>query len=500
MTPKMIADDLLILKKFKKCKVLVVGDFILDVYLQGDCTRLAPEASVPVIDINTKQFCLGGAANVAANLTGMGATVMFCSVMGVDDASAKSIQLLQDSGVSVDNILLDQHRSTVVKTRVVAPSHTLVRFDEGTDVMLTTEAETGIIHMLHQAYFQCDAVLIADYDKGLLTPTVIAELKKLKLMEDKPIAVDSKRAEAFSQLSPSLIKPNYEEAIKLLSLPHSCESRIEQLRPYGAHFYKKTNAALIALTLDHEGALFYKEGEFVHRSFAPVVKNPNVSGAGDTFISALLLSLLSGASVSTGAEIASASACVAISKQDTAVCTAAELYNVLTFGEKSIHLMSQLKQKCRQLIEEGKTIVFTNGCFDILHSGHVNYLRQARDMGDVLIVGLNNDESIRRLKGKERPINSLESRMEVLSALQCVDFIVPFGSQRDDTPTHLIKLIQPQVFVKGGDYQNKNLPEKKTLERIGCRVVYVPHHFHHSTTQIIEKVKNNEHLKIAIAN
>jgi D-beta-D-heptose 7-phosphate kinase/D-beta-D-heptose 1-phosphate adenosyltransferase len=181
----MKTDHILLLKKFRKQKILVIGDFILDVYLQGSCTRLAPEAPVPVVDIVEKKYCLGGAANAAANLSGMGAQVFFCTVMGKDDASTQAERLLTEAGVSTDFVVSDAERSTIVKTRVTAPSHTLVRYDEGTDTSLRLAAETRMINSLHQAYFQCDAVLIADYDKGVLTSTVISELKKLKLMIPK---------------------------------------------------------------------------------------------------------------------------------------------------------------------------------------------------------------------------------------------------------------------------------------------------------------------------
>ena len=479
---------------------MVVGDFILDVYLQGNCTRLAPEAPVPVVDVIQKKYCLGGAANAAANLIGMGAQVFFCTVMGKDDASAQAEKLFNEIGLSGDYVVSDTERSTIVKTRVTAPSHTLVRYDEGTETGLHLAAETKLITCLHQAYFECDAVLVADYDKGILTSTVISELKKLKLMEDKFIAVDSKRAEVFVQITPSLLKPNYEEAIKLLSLPYTHQARIEQLKPYGGHFQQKTNAVLIALTLDEDGAMFFKDGEFVHHELASKVNEPHVSGAGDTFIAALLLSLVSGATLPVAAEIAAVAASIAISRKDTAICTNKEMVEQFGRGEKVIHMTSQLKDRCKQLSAEGKRLIFTNGCFDILHSGHVNYLRQAKDMGDVLIVGLNNDESIRRLKGKERPVNTLENRVEVLSALACVDYVVPFGSIRDDTPLNLIKIIRPDVFVKGGDYKHKHLPEEKMLRRMGCQIAFIPFVYNQSTTKLIEKVRSDGHLKIAVAN
>ncbi|WP_256007325.1 D-glycero-beta-D-manno-heptose 1-phosphate adenylyltransferase [Pedobacter deserti] len=496
----MKTDYLLLFKKFKKYKILVVGDFILDVYLEGNCTRLAPEASVPVVDIVSKKHCLGGAANAAANLSALGAKVFLCTVTGNDAGLDQSARLLESAGISRDYMVADPKRSTLVKTRVTSPSHTLVRFDEGTDSPLETDAETAFIERLHQAYFQCDAVLIADYNKGTLTPTVISEIKKLKLMADKFIAVDAKRAEAFAEIAPALVKPNYDEAIRLLALPYSSESRADQLKPFGEHFQKRTNASLVALTMDKDGALFFEDGKFVHRGYARKVINPNVSGAGDTYISALMLSLIAGAALPVAADLASAAASIAIARADTAICQANELLDAVTTNQKYVSLLSQFRQKCRAFKSEGKRIVFTNGCFDILHSGHVSYLKQAREMGDLLVVGLNNDESIRRLKGSDRPINSLDNRIEVLAALEFVDYIIPFGNLRDDTPVSLIRLVKPDVFVKGGDYQGKALPEEALLRKIGCKIEFLPFVSNQSTTQIINRVRKDGHLKIAVIN
>lgn len=472
----------------------------MDVYLQGNCTRLAPEASVPVVDIVSKRNCLGGAANAAANLCAMGCKVLFCTVTGRDPVSDGAIQLLEEAGISSTLIIRAKGRHTIVKTRVTAPSHTLVRYDEGTDTPVDAETEAQLISNLIKAYEECDAVLVADYDKGTISETVIAELMRLKSQQGKFIAVDSKRAEVFACLTPSLIKPNYDEAIRLLSLPYSKESRAEQLKPFGKLLKERTNASIIALTMDKDGALFFEQGEFTHRCYAQQVNNPNVSGAGDTFISACMLALLSDCNIPVAAEIATAAAGMAITKSDTSICYDYELANLLATGEKGIFMMSMLRQKCKIYKTEGKRLVFTNGCFDILHSGHVNYLRRAKEMGDVLIVGLNNDDSIKRLKGTNRPVNTLENRIEVLSALGCVDHIVPFGSLKDDTPVNLIKLIRPDVFVKGGDYKGKYLAEEKLLKRIGCSIEFLPFIFNQSTTKIINRIENRTILKIAIAN
>lgn len=472
----------------------------MDVYLQGNCTRLAPEASVPVVDIVSKRNCLGGVANAAANLSAMGCKVLLCTVTGRDPVSEGALQLLEGAGISSAWIVRSKERHTIVKTRVTAPSHTLLRYDEGTDTPVDAETEAHLIRNLNKAYEECDAVLVADYDKGTITQTVIAELKRLKSQQDKFIAVDSKRAEVFACLKPSLIKPNYDEAIRLLALPYSKESRAEQLKSFGRLLKERTDASIIALTMDKDGALFFEQGEFTHRCYAQQVNNPNVSGAGDTFISACMLALISGCNIPEAAEIATAAAGMAITKSDTSICYDYELANLLSTEEKSIFMMSILRQKCKIYKAEGKRLVFTNGCFDILHSGHVNYLRRAKEMGDILIVGLNNDDSIKRLKGTDRPVNTLENRIEVLSALGCVDHVVPFGSLRDDTPVSLIKLIRPDVFVKGGDYKGKYLAEEKLLKRIGCSIEFLPFIFNQSTTKIINRIENRTILKIAIAN
>lgn len=496
----MKTDYFTILKKFKKFKILVIGDFMMDVYLHGNCTRLAPEASVPVVDIVSKRNCLGGAANAAANLSAMGCQVSFCTVTGKDPVSNTAIQLLTDAGIPSTFVIRAQERQTIVKTRITAPSHTLLRYDEGTDAPLDTETETQLIYNLCKAYRECDAVLVADYDKGVISQIVIAELMKLKSQRPKFIAVDSKRVDVFSCLKPSLIKPNYDEAIKLLKLPFGSPSRAEQLKPFGKLLQEKTNAAIIALTMDKDGALFFEQGEFSHRCYAHQVSHPSVSGAGDTFISACILALLANCNIPVTAEIATAAAGMAITKSDTSICYDHELANFLTTAEKSVLMMSTLRQKCKAYKTEGKRIVFTNGCFDILHSGHVNYLQKAKEMGDILVVGLNNDESIKRIKGEDRPVNTLENRIEVLSALGCVDHVVPFGSSRDDTPISLIKLIRPDVFVKGGDYKGKYLAEEKLLKRIGCSIEFIPFIFNQSTTKIIDRIENKTFLKVAIAN
>lgn len=488
------------INSFKKFNILVIGDLIIDVYLKGSCSRLAPEGTFPVVDLNDKKICLGGAGNVAANLKGLGCGVVLCTVMGDDQGYKDASILLKNAGIATETIINAKERSSLVKTRVSSPGQTLVRFDEGTTDPLEEATEAVLIQTLRAAYAACDGVLIADYKKGVVTGKLISELQRLNEIQPKFIAVDAKNISLFAALKPSLIKPNYEEALKILSLSPFQTDRATALSELGDKFFQVTSAKITALTLDSDGALFFSEGEFKYRSYAPPCNLPEVSGAGDTFISTCMLALLSGAGIAAAAELATTAAALAVHKTGTSICTHEELLTQIAAEEKDISSLELLKLYCGVYRSQGKRIVFTNGCFDILHSGHVSYLSRAKKLGDILIVGLNNDESIRRLKGKNRPVNQLCDRKEVLSALSCIDHIISFGEPGDDTPVPLIRNIQPSVFVKGGDYQNKILPEGPILKAMGCEVVFLPYIPNQSTTQIINKIEEGAKWKAAMIN
>lgn len=486
--------------KFKKFKVLVVGDFILDAYFQGTCTRLAPEAPVPVVDIDKRSYCLGGAANVAANLAALDAEVVFCTAVGEDEAAYRGKELLQQLGIATSALVHSNQRQTLLKTRIVTSLQPMLRFDEGTVADLDATLSSQLLRNVADAYDWCDAVIVADYMKGILSKEVIEGIQCLGGKQRKLVAVDSKRVAAFADLAPDLIKPNYEEVIKLLSLPFQKINRNEQLRSHGKELFETCKARIVAVTLDSEGSMLFDKGELCASVSAPPVVNQHVSGAGDTYISACLLALLSGGNPFQMAEIATKAAACAIEKENTALCYWKELVEALSPAGKYLSSSSAVRNAIENYKDQGKRIVFTNGCFDILHSGHVSYLNQAKQMGDVLIVGLNKDESIKRLKGDSRPINSLNNRVAVLAALSAVDHIIPFGEEKDDTPVNLIKLVKPDVFVKGGDYQNSLLPEQAILNKIGAETVFLPFVPHQSTTGIINKMDQGTKHKLSLLN
>lgn len=477
-----------IIQRFSKPTVLVLGDLILDVYLKGTTTRLSPEAPVPIVDVQGTERFIGGAANVAANVRSLGADVIFCSVTGKDEEGDKAIRALDEMGIRTKFVLRDPSRETIVKTRVMAQSQVLVRFDHGTEEHIDHHTEQKLIAQISAIYPKCDAVIIADYNKGVLTPNIIKALKRLQRQHPVFLAVDSKRLPAFKELEAGVVKPNYEEAVKLLGIQQQHTGRAEQLQRCAKDICRKTGAKTTVITLDADGAVVFEKDRAVYRAHAHPVTNPSVIGAGDTFISAFTLALVSEADIPSATELAAAAAAIAVGKEDTACCTGVELHSFFAHQYKYVQDLHDLKRICEIYKAQNRRIVFTNGCFDILHSGHVNYLNRARKLGDVLIVGINNDASIQRLKGKSRPINPLKDRVEVMAALSAVDHIISFGAEEDDTPVELIRIVRPAVFVKGGDYTKDRLPEAAVIEELGGEILFLPHIPDHSTTSVIRRI------------
>ena len=474
--------------RFKDLTVMVVGDIILDVYLDGNSTRLSPEAPVPVVDVSQERYFMGGAANVAVNVRALGARVLFCSVLGRDSAGRRVIRRLNALGIDTQAVVCDPGRTTIVKERVMSAGQLLARFDKGSEDPLDKAAEQSLAGMLRTAYERCDAILIADYNKGVLTPGIIHEIGRLHAAKPAFMAVDSRRLGQFRELHPSVVKPNYREAVSLLGLPEVTD-RIPQLRKHAGKLCRATGASLSVVTLDADGAAILSSGKMLCHRYPPPVVRPQVVGAGDTFISAMTLALVSNAKSKEALKIALAAASISVSKEDTACCSELELRSFFAHERKFIPSLTVLAEVCELYRRQGRRIVFTNGCFDILHSGHVSYLKKASRLGDVMIVGVNTDDSIRRLKGEDRPINPMADRIEVLGSLEVVHHIVSFGEAGDDTPVELIKVVRPDVFVKGGDYAEKVLPEARFVEQFGGRVELVPFLADHSTTGVIRRIR-----------
>ncbi len=482
-----------LINAFTELKILVIGDAMLDSYLEGFTERLCQEAPVPVVTLANRKNIPGGAANTAVNLHSLGSQVTFLSVIGNDLEGELLRQALEERGVSTEYILTQPKRQTLAKNRVIASGQMLVRFDQGSTNFIDAQTEQELINSLAHFYSHCDAVVISDYGYGIVTPKVIQAIANLQSRTPRLLVADSKNLAAYRHVGVTAVKPNYHETLKLLGIRHPMRdaasvgnTRADFITLYGEEILDITGAQIAAVTLDTEGAVIFERNSLPYRTYAQPTTHSLATGAGDTYVSALTLALAAGATTSSAAELASAAAAVILAKEGTAACSIGELQAHIFCGDKYIPDVSYLSARLELYRQQGSHIVFTNGCFDILHCGHIAYLNHAKSLGDILVIGVNTDDSIRRLKGSSRPINTLDDRVQVLAALSCVDHIIAFD---DDTPCNLIRTVRPNIFVKGGDYTREMLPEAPIVEELGGKVQLLPYLENRSTTSIIERIQ-----------
>jgi D-beta-D-heptose 7-phosphate kinase/D-beta-D-heptose 1-phosphate adenosyltransferase len=485
-----------LINQFPTLNVLVIGEAMLDCYLSGNSDRLCPEAPVPVVNITKRLNLPGGAANTAVNLHQLGGQVTLLSVIGDDLEGVTLKQSLELAGVSTVELIEQRSRQTLSKQRVVASSQLVVRFDQGTTEPITPEIETRLINRLIELFPTCNAVVISDYDYGILTPKVIQTVEELQRRSPRILVVDSKKLTHYRSAGVTAVKPNYRETAHLLGLKKLDQAdRVDQILLYGEKMLDLTGAKIAAITLDQDGALIFERDRPPHRTAAKPAPPSQTAGAGDTFVSTLALALAAGADSTTAATLAAAATAVVVNQPGTTACSAVALQQAVqpmnthlpaVLPSAILMTQTQLERQLDDYRTSNQRIVFTNGCFDILHRGHVTYLNQAKALGDVLIVGVNTDESVRRLKGSTRPVNPLADRMAVLAGLGCVDAIAPFN---ETTPCKLIQTIRPDVFVKGGDYTRETLPEAALVEELGGVVKILAYVGDRSTTNLIQHIQ-----------
>jgi len=476
------------LDRFDRLHVLVLGEAMLDRYLDGPTHRLCPEAPVPVVALASRRDAPGGAANTALNARALGARVRLLSTVGNDAEGAALRATLEAHGISARDIQTCRGRRTLTKTRVCAAGQLLVRYDQGDTDPIDVTCEGRLIDRLVELFRECDAVVLSDYGYGLFTPRVIETLAELQAQSPRVAVGDSKRLDRFRPVGLTAVKPNFGQALKLLGEPPPAADgdRAAFVAERADRLLELTGARVAAVTLDRDGALVCERGRPPRRSYACPVPANRTAGAGDTYTAALALALAAGADTPAAAELAGAAAAVVVAEDVTAACTAGALRAHLTAGDKVIADRAALAARVEHHRRHGKRVVFTNGCFDILHRGHTTYLARAKALGDVLVVGVNTDASIHRLKGPDRPINALEDRVQVLAALNCVDLVAPFG---EDTPHALIRVVRPDVFAKGGDYTRERLPEASLVEELGGEIRLLPVVEDRSTTHMIERIR-----------
>lgn len=459
--------------------VVVVGDAVLDGWLAGPSSRLSREAPVPVVDVTVSRYAAGGAANAAVNLAALGAQVRFISVTGDDADGALLRQVLLDAGVPTDDVLTESGRTTCAKRRVSAGSQMLTRFDTGDTGPVSAASRQRLIDRLRVAAAGAAAVVVSDYGLGLLSEAVVEVVAAL---EHPCVVVDARRPARWAAARPRAAKPNFAEVEPLLE---PGLDRAERVVAAAGRIRTALGAEVVTVTLDGEGAVVLTDDEPVRLHTTPE-PDSHAAGAGDSFTAALALGLAQGATPGLAGELAQRAAQVVVRSPGTTPCTAADLREAVGRYEQRVIGLARLADLVTAHRAQGRRIAFTNGCFDVLHAGHIAHLREARALADVLVVGLNSDDSTRRLKGPDRPVNSVEDRAAVLAGISGVDHLVVFDA---DTPAELLEVVRPDVYVKGGDYTPEMLPETALVERLGGEVVTLGWVDERSTDELLDRIR-----------
>lgn len=473
--------------------VTVVGDVMLDGWWNGTIERFCREAPAPVVDIRRRDYAPGGAANTAMNLAALGARVRIVGLTGTDDAGERLRALLAAAGVDTSGLLQHAGVTTTTKYRVIGGDQVMLRLDDtGADfppeVLRDLAAAASV--MAGEAADDAGALVICDYGSGALGESVRTALAGMPAGRRPLTVVDAHDPRPWAVLEPDLVTPNAQEAAGLLGLKLDQDTdRAAVITEHREKLLTATGARAAVVTLDRDGTVLLTSDGRRHRTWARPSSEKQASGAGDTFVAALTLARACRLPLTTGLDLAQAAADVVVHRFGTSVCSTADLAAHLgSFAEAALTPEDLLARLSAERAA-GRRIVLTNGCFDVLHRGHTSYLNQAKQLGDVLVVALNGDESVRRLKGPGRPINPVADRAGVLAALSCVDYVTVFDT---DTPIPLIEALRPDIYAKGGDYTPQMLEETPVVEASGGQVRILDYVPEHSTTAVVRRIRTAE--------
>jgi len=474
----------------KRPKVMVVGDLILDEYIWGAVNRISPEAPVPVLESKSENLALGGAANVANNLVALGCEVYLVGGVGDDEKGEKLIELIRNRSINSDGIYRFEHRPTTSKVRIIAHNQQILRIDKEDNRPISQSAEKKFIKFINDKLPEMDGVICSDYLKGILTEQITSALSQRAAEFKKLVVVDPKGTDFSKYKGASVITPNRSELERVAPIKINSDEDMERAAEY---LMTLTKSEAILVTLGKDGMVLFPKNKKPFKISTVAREVFDVTGAGDTVISVFGMSLFSGFNFEEAAWLSNMAAGIVVGKVGTAVITLDEINRFLQ--EEMLRTPSavldneEIKRVVSLAKSLGKTVVFTNGCFDLIHSGHIEFLQKAKEKGDILIVGLNSDESVRAIKGNGRPIKSQEERANILSALQDVDYITIF---QEETPENLLRDIQPHIMVKGDDYTLDKVVGREIVEGYGGRVELVPILKGHSTTSTVDKILQNQ--------
>ncbi len=469
---------------FSKIHVLVVGDVMLDQYWHGNSRRISPEAPVPIVRVEEDEIRAGGASNVALNITSLGAHASLLGMTGDDDNADKLKNLLSKQGVVCHFQKCASH-NTVLKLRIIAQQQQMIRLDFEDD--FSDEDKSELLETFTTLLEQADIVVFSDYNKGTLSD--VQEMIQLVRQLGKLAIVDPKGSEFKQYRGATLITPN---RLEFEAVVGDCINDAT-LASKGQALREELEFDALLVTRGEDGMSLIREGEELFHLPTHAREVFDVTGAGDTVISMLAASLATNVSLESAVALANLAAGIVVRKLGTATASLAEIqYEIQQKIKKTDNIgygvitEDELEQVIKVSNNQGEMVIMTNGCFDLMHTGHVDYLQQARELGDRLIVAVNSDESVQMLKGSERPINPLEQRMALLAALECVDWVVPFS---EGSPERLYCRVLPDVIVKGGDYRAKDIAGGDCVKAKGGRVEILKFVEGCSTTKIINKIK-----------
>ena len=475
-------------------RVLVVGDVMLDRYIWGDAARLSQEAPVILLQADRREERLGGASSVATMLAALGARTMLAGVIGYDQEGQRIRKLVQELGIDDEGLLVDAERPSTVKERYIGRAQSrhpqqMLRVDFEVRTPLAAARESEMIHVVHRLMRRADVVLISDYDKGVCTPgllaSIIAQARALglKVLADPIRGGDYRKYHGCSAITPNRLEAGLAVG-RTLHSPAEALAAAKELR-------ERLDLEAAIVTLDRDGmALVHRDGRaqiFPTRPRAVY----DITGAGDMVMAVLGMTLASGADYGPAIQLANIAGGLEVEKIGVATVTREEILHDIRHatarsGQGKILPREQLLAEVKRRRATGQRVAFTNGCFDVLHAGHVQYLTEARAQADFLVVALNSDESVRRLKGPSRPANDQLSRAEVLAALQCVDYVTIF---EESTPLELICQLLPDVLVKGADYRRDQVVGADVVEAAGGRVHLAALRPGVSTSRILQRLE-----------
>ena len=470
----------LTMPRFDQSQVLVIGDVMLDRYWHGGTSRISPEAPVPVVKVDQIEDRPGGAGNVALNIAALGAGASLVSVVGDDEAGACLSSRLNSVGIHTD-FQISSDKPTITKLRVISRHQQLLRMDfeqsfsKADSLDFADKAEKLLPRM--------GAVILSDYAKGTLQNT--QQLIQIARKNNVPVLVDPKGTDFERYRGATLLTPNLHEFEEIVG---HCEHESELVEK-GTKLMLSLDLSALLVTRGENGMTLLRPNQAEFHLPARAREVFDVTGAGDTVISVLASSLAAGAELPESVALANLAAGIVVGKLGTATISGPELRRAIQTeqgSERGVMTEEQLVIALEDARAHGEKIVFTNGCFDIIHAGHVGYLEDARRLGDRLVVGINSDASVKRLKGEERPINPVDRRMAVLSGLESVDWVLSF---EDDTPERLLQLLQPDVVAKGGDYTEEQVVGWEIVKAYGGAVKVLSFFDDCSTTAIVEKIK-----------